>query len=139
VSIITAMPDEEIQAIRRVAARWTAAVEAGDIALLGQLMTDDIAVIHGDGRLVCGREAVVNDFARSLRDFFIQQTVGHEETVLAGEWAFDRANVHTTVSSRRGSDTKQFESRSVTILRRQEGVGWRVARVMGVIRADSKS
>ena len=137
-SIITAMPDEEIQAIRRLAARWTAAVEAGDIALLGQLMTDDIVVIHGGGRLVCGREAVVNDFARSLRDFSIQQRVEHEETVVASEWAFDRANVHTTVSSRRGSDTKQVESRSVTILRKQESSGWRVARVMGVIRADSK-
>ena len=129
----TNSPDEEIQEIRRVADRWTAAVEAGDIEPLGQLMTEDIVVIHGNGRVVCGREAVIRDFAHSLQDFSVQQSVEPEETIVAGEWAFDRAKVHTTISSRVSSDTKYFDSRSVTILRKQSGLGWRVARVIGVI------
>jgi uncharacterized protein (TIGR02246 family) len=126
-------PDEEIQEIRRVAVRWAAAVEAGDIELLGRLMTEDIVVIHGNGRLVCGKEAVMKDVARSFEDFSVQQRVESEETIVAGEWAFDRAKVHTTISSRKSCDTKQFDSRSVTILRKQSGLGWRVARVIGVI------
>jgi ketosteroid isomerase-like protein len=60
----------------------------------------------------------MNDFARSLQDFSIQQSVESEETIVAGEWAFDRAKVHTTISSRKGSDTKQIDSRSVTILKK---------------------
>ena len=96
-------------------------------------MTEDIVVIHGNGRLICGREAVMKDFARSLQDFSIQQRVESEETIVAGEWAFDRANVHTTISSRKGGDKRQFDSRSITILRKQSGLGWRVARVIGVI------
>jgi uncharacterized protein (TIGR02246 family) len=131
--MITSSPDEEIQEIRRLAIRWTAALEAADIELLGQLMTDDIVVIHGNGRLVCGREAVMNDTARSFEDFSVQQRVESEETVVAGEWAFDRARVHTTINSRKNRDTKQFDSRSVTILQKQSGLGWRVARVIGVI------
>ena len=126
-------PGEEIQEIRRVAVRWTAAVEVGDLEQLGELMTEDIVVIHGNGHLVCGREAVMSDFARSLQDFTIQQSVESEETIVAGEWAFDRAKVHTTISSRKGSDTKQVDSRSVTILKKQSGLGWLVARVVGVI------
>jgi uncharacterized protein (TIGR02246 family) len=129
----TTSPDEEVQEIRRAAVRWTAAVEAGDLERLGQLMTEDIVVIHGNGRLVCGKEAVMKDFARSLEDFSVQQKVESEETIVAGEWAFDRAKVHTTISSRKSSDTKQFDSRSVTILQKQSGLGWRVARVIGVI------
>jgi uncharacterized protein (TIGR02246 family) len=129
----TSSPDEEIQDIRRVANRWVAAVEAGELEQLGKFMTEDIVVIHGNGRLICGREAVMNDFARSLQDFSIQQRVESEETIVAGEWAFDRANVHTTISSRKGSDKRQFDSRSITILRKQGGLGWRVARVIGVI------
>jgi len=125
--------DGEIQEIRRAADCWTAAVEAGDVERLGQLMTEDVVVIHGNGRMVCGREAVMSDFARSFEDFSVQQTVESEETVVAGEWAFDRAKVHTTINSRRSSDTKQFESRSVTILKKQGGLGWCVARVIGVI------
>jgi uncharacterized protein (TIGR02246 family) len=131
--MITSSPDEEIQEIRRLAIRWTAALEAGDIERLGQLMTEDIVVIHGNGRLVSGKEAVMNDTARSLEDFSVQQRVESEETVLAGEWAFDRAKVHTTITSRKGCDTKQFDSRTITILRKQSGLGWRVARVIGVI------
>jgi uncharacterized protein (TIGR02246 family) len=129
----TNSPDEEVQEIRRVAARWTAAVEAGDIELLGRLMTEDIVVIHGNGRLVCGKEAVLSDFARSFEDFSVQQRAESEETIIAGEWAFDRAKVHTTISSRKSGDTKQFDSRSITILRKQSGLGWCVARVIGVI------
>jgi len=134
----TRSQDEEIQEIRRVAARWTAAVEAGDIQALGRLMTEDIVVIHGNGRMVCGKEAMMNDVARSLKDFSVRQTVESEETIVAGEWAFDRAKVHTVISSREGGETKQFDSRSVTILRKHSEVGWRVARVIGVIRASNK-
>jgi uncharacterized protein (TIGR02246 family) len=129
----TNSPDEEIQEIRRVAMRWTAAVEAAEIEQLGRLMTEDIVVIHGNGRLVCGKEAVMKDFARLLEDFSVQQRVESEETIVAGEWAFDLAKVHTTISSRQSSDAKQFDSRSVTILRKQSGLGWCVARVIGVI------
>ena len=129
---------EEIQEIRRIAARWTAAVEAGDVELLGRMMTEDIVVIHGNGRLVCGRDAVIDDLARSLEEFSVQQTVESEETIVAGEWAFDRAKVHTTISSRKSHDTRQFDSRTVTILRKQSAAGWRVARVIGVIKTSSE-
>jgi uncharacterized protein (TIGR02246 family) len=134
----TRSQDEEIQKIRRVEARWTAAVEAGDIQALGRLMTEDIVVIHGNGRMVCGKEAMMNDMARSLEDFSVRQTVESEETIVAGEWAFDRAKVHTVISSREGGETKQFDSKTVTILRKHSEVGWRVARVIGVIRASNK-
>ena len=129
----TSSPDEEIQEIRRVAVRWTAAVEAGDLEVLAGLMTDDIVVIHGNGRQLCGKEAVLNDFARSLEAFSVQQKVDSEETLVAGEWAFDRAKVHTTLSPRQGGETKQFDSRTITILRKHGSLGWRVARVIGVI------
>jgi uncharacterized protein (TIGR02246 family) len=127
------LSDEDVREIRAIAYRWTAAVEAGDIEQLAQLMTDDIVVIHGNGRLVCGRTAVIKDIAHSLHDFSVRQTVEWEETIVAGEWAFDRATVHTVISPRRGGDTKEFDSRSVTILRRHTDRGWCVARVIGVL------
>ena len=125
--------DGEVPDIRQVATRWTAAVEAGDIEQLGQLMTDDIVVIHGNGRVLTGKKAVMEDFAHSLQDFSVKQTVKPEETIVAGEWAFDRAQVYTTISSRKGGDTKQFNSKTITILRKESGLGWCVARAIGVI------
>ena len=134
----TSPPDEEIQEIRRVEIGWTAAVEAGDIEALGRLMTEDIIIIHGNGRMVCGRETVMKDFARSFEDYSVQQSVESEETIVAGEWAFDRAKVHTIISSRKSQDTRQFDSRTVTILRKQSGAEWRVARAIGVIKTSSE-
>jgi uncharacterized protein (TIGR02246 family) len=126
--------DAEIGEIRQVATRWTTAVEAGDIEQLGRLMTDDIVVVHGNGRVLTGKEAVMEDFAHSLQDFLIKQTVEPEETIVAGEWAFDRATVHTAISSRKhGGETRQFNSKTITILRKERGLGWCVARAIGVI------
>jgi ketosteroid isomerase-like protein len=82
--MITSSPDEEVQEIHRVAVGWRAAVEAGDIGALGRPMTEDIVVIHGNGRLACGKEAVMSDFARSLRDFSVQQRVETGQHVVVG-------------------------------------------------------
>jgi len=136
--VVASSQDEDIEAIRQAAVRWTAAVEARDLELLGRLMTEDIVVIHGNGRMVCGKEAVMNDFARSFEDYSVQQSVESEETIVAGEWAFDRAKVHTIISSRKSQDTRQFDSRTVTILRKQSGAEWRVARAIGVIKTSSE-
>ena len=126
--------DAEVQGIRQVATRWTAAVKAGDIEQLGQLMTDDIVVIHGNGRVLTGKKAVIDDLTHSLQDFSVKQTVEPQETIVAGEWAFDRSNIHTAISARkRGGDTKQFDSKTVTILRKENRLGWCVARAIGVI------
>jgi uncharacterized protein (TIGR02246 family) len=126
--------DAELQDIRQVATRWAAAVEAGDIEQLEQLMTDDIVVIHGNGRVLTGKKAVMEDFLHSLQKFSVKQTVEPEETIVAGEWAFDRAKVHTAITSRNsGGDTSQFNSKTITILRRESGLGWCVARAIGVI------
>ena len=76
--------NEEAEEIRRLAIRWTAAVEAGDVELLGQMMTEDIVVIHGNGRLLSGKQAVMDDFARAFEVFSVQQTVEPEETIVAG-------------------------------------------------------
>jgi uncharacterized protein (TIGR02246 family) len=127
------LPNDETAEVRALAIRWTDAVREGDVEQLGRLMADDIVVIHGNGRQICGREAVMKDLARSFEDFSVQQTVESEETIVAGEWAFDRATVHTTISSRKSGDTQKFDSRSVTLLRKQSGRVWCVARVIGVI------
>jgi uncharacterized protein (TIGR02246 family) len=122
-----------MEEIRQVALRWTTAVEAGNVEQLGRLMTDDIIVIHGNGRIVSGREAVKADFVRSFQSFCLKQSVESEEIVIAGDWAFDRARVHTTISPLKGGDTKEVDSRTLTILRKEGSRGWCVARSIGVI------
>ena len=127
------LPNDEVSAIRAVAAQWTGAIESADVERLRKLMTEDIVVIHGNGRMLCGREAVVGDIENSLRALSVRQRAKSEETIVAGDWAFDRATVHTTISSRADGETMEFDSRTLTVLRKQNDRQWRVARVIGVV------
>jgi uncharacterized protein (TIGR02246 family) len=122
----------EAAKIRQVSQRWTEAMGQADVEQLRQLMTDDVVVVHANGQTLVGRDAVAGHLARSFADFRIQQRVHSEETVIANEWAFERARVHTTMSPRQGGAARDFLSVTLTILR-NDGFGWRVARTIGVI------
>ena len=122
----------EAAKIRQVSQRWTEAMGQADVEQLRQLMTDDVVVVHANGQTLGGRDAVAEHLARSFADFRIQQRVHSEETVIANEWAFERARVHTTMSPRQGGAARDFLSVTLTILR-NDGFGWRVARTIGVI------
>ena len=90
--------DQNVKLIHETAVRWSTTVANADIAALGELMTDDIVVIHGNGRMLEGKEAVTADLVRGLADVRIEQSVSSEETVVTGEWAFDRASVQTIIT-----------------------------------------
>jgi uncharacterized protein (TIGR02246 family) len=125
----------EVSKIRHVSQRWTEAVALADVEQLRQLMTEDVVVVHGNGQTVGGREAVATHLARSFVDYRIRQRVEAEETVVANDWAFERARVHTTMTPRRGGASREFHSLTLTILR-NDGHGWRVARTIGVVKED---
>jgi uncharacterized protein (TIGR02246 family) len=125
----------EAAKIRQVSLRWTEAMGRADVEQLRQLMTDDVVVVHANGKTLAGRDAVSAHLARSFADFRIHQRVHAEETIVASGWAFERARVHTTVTPRHGGASRDFLSVTVTILR-NDGLGWLVARTIGVIERD---
>jgi uncharacterized protein (TIGR02246 family) len=123
----------ELDAVRQVAVRWTRPVAASDLEQLGRLMADDIIVVHSNGRSLAGRDAVLKDFASSFERYQVNQDVVSEETIVTGDWAFDRARVRTSISQRAGREFKEVLSRTVTLLRREPVRGWCVARAIGVV------
>jgi uncharacterized protein (TIGR02246 family) len=125
----------EAAKIRQVSLRWTEAMRRADVEQLRQLMTEDVVVVHANGQTLAGRDAVAAHLARSLADFHIHQRVHSEETIVTNEWAFERSRVHTTMSPRHGGASRDFLSVTLTILR-NDGLGWRVARTIGVIEQD---
>lgn len=59
--------DSDISMITALREAWLAAVKVGDAETLAGMLTDDVVVVHGDGRCVCGKEAVRADFLRRLQ------------------------------------------------------------------------
>ncbi|HXX62355.1 MAG TPA: nuclear transport factor 2 family protein [Bacteroidota bacterium] len=125
-------PNSDAEQICLVADRWLQAVAAGDKDQLRKLMTEDIVVIHGDGRVASGRERVLADFAIAFETITVRQTLERQELVIAGDWAFDRSTVVTIVSMKAHGEEKEYRSQTITILRK-DLPGWRVARSMGIV------
>lgn len=127
------MPNDEVQRIHDLVSRWMAALAVGDLAGLAGMMTDDVVVIHGDGRVLSGKGAVIGELAGTLARFRVEQVSESEETIVAGEWAFDRARVRTRVTARDDGRVSNGASRTLTVLRREAGGAWLVARAIGVL------
>jgi uncharacterized protein (TIGR02246 family) len=124
-----------IDDIQALMAAWLRAVRDRDVEALGEMVTDDVLVIHPNGRSTAGRDALKADYARFFATHTAEQTVTSEETIISGNWAFDRATMHTTMTPVGGGDTREVDSRTLTILHRDESERWRVARVIAVIAA----
>ena len=124
----------EIEEIEKVKAAWIAAMRAGDVGRLLDMVTDDVVAMHPNGKTTQGKQELADDFRRFFAKFRLDQTAISEETVVAGEWAFDRARVWTKVTPIAGGELSQVNSEAIVILRRNADGFWKVARSIAVIR-----
>jgi ketosteroid isomerase-like protein len=70
-------PQQETSGVvSRIAALWQAwpdAVRASDAERLATMVSEDVVVVHCDGRCVRGREELKQDFVRGFEAFSIEQ------------------------------------------------------------------
>ena len=123
----------EAEEIEKVKAAWLAAVEAGDVDGLMSLATDDVVAMHPSGKTTHGKEQLADDFRQFFAKFRMEQTVTCEESIVAGEWAFDRSRVITKLLPLGGGEPSEIRSRAVVILRRSADGSWKVARTIAVL------
>ena len=119
-----------IAAVRQT---WLDAVRAGDAARLAALVTDDVVVVHGNGRCVCGQEALIADFRKGFEAFAIAQQVSNSQIVVRGAWTVEISDVDTRLIPHGGGRTSEVHSTSVVALKRQTDGSWKVGRVLGVM------
>jgi ketosteroid isomerase-like protein len=126
------MTQEAVPQVLAVQRDWLAAVRAKNIDAIVQSVTQDIVVIHPNGKTVRGVEELRADFQRFFGQFELEQSAVVEETVISGEWAFDISKISSTLWPVNGGDPKRLDSKVLTLLR-QQGSEWRVGRVMSVL------
>jgi ketosteroid isomerase-like protein len=112
---------------------WLESVSSGDVERLVSMVTDDIIVVHGNGRCVCGKDEVKTDFLKGFSAFSVDQNVSAAEVTARGKWAFEISEVETRLTSRIDAATKEFHSTTLVVLRRQSDGSWKVARVLGLV------
>ena len=130
------MPESRDAVASVVAVRdaWLAALRSRDVDRLMELITDDIVVMHPNGRTDIGKAVVRADFERFFKQFTVDQKAVSDETVVSSDWAFDRGRVQTTLVPVGGGKPVQIDSEVVTILRREADGAWKVARTIAVLR-----
>ena len=120
-----------IAAVRQA---WLDAVRAADAGRLAAMVTDDVVVVHGNGRCVCGREELREDFLKGFEAYSIEQNVSNPEVVVRGGWAFEISEVESRLTPRRGGEATQVRSTTVVALSQQPDGSWKVGRVLGLVR-----
>lgn len=117
----------EEQAIRSLHTRWIDAVNAGDLACLLDLMTDDV-VFLSPGRAPFARDGFTDGFTSGHRDFLIRCTSELENVVAASDVAYTVCRDALRVTPRTGGDTVELAGHRLTVYRRQPDGRWLLAR-----------
>jgi uncharacterized protein (TIGR02246 family) len=128
--------DDVASAIAVVRQAWLDAVRERDVERLGALVTDDVVVVHGNGRCLCGKEELKADFRKGFEAFSVEQSVSSSEVVVRGRWAFEISEVESRLTHRSGEST-HVHSTTVVALNQESNGSWKVARVLGLVHAPT--
>jgi len=74
--------DSAVTSITALRQAWLRAVRSSDVERLASLVTDDVVVVHGNGRCVHGRDELKTDFQKGFEAFSIEQNVSSAEVVV---------------------------------------------------------
>jgi uncharacterized protein (TIGR02246 family) len=113
--------------IHDVHSRWIDAVNAGDLARLLTLMTDDVVFLN-PGQAPFGRDGFSLAFSAAHQQAVVRCISELEEVVVVGEVAYTRSQDALSVTRRGGGEATQLAGYRITIYRRQPDGCWLLAR-----------
>ena len=109
-------PILEIASVREA---WLAAVRDSDADRLASMVTDDVVVVHGDCRCIHGRDNFKSDFLKAFEVFRISQKVINPEVIRRGDWAFEIAEIESTLTPVLGGEPRHLITTAMVALRKQ--------------------
>jgi uncharacterized protein (TIGR02246 family) len=115
------------QAIREVHTSWIHAVNAGDLARLLTLMTDDVVFLN-PGQMPFGRDGFPVGFSAAHQQSRILCLSELENVVIVGEVAYTLCRDSLSVTPRAGGEATQLAGHRITIYRKQSDGRWLLAR-----------
>lgn len=113
--------------IHEVHSTWIDAVNAGDLARLHNLMSDDVVFVN-PGQAPFGRVVFAANFSAAHQQLRIRCISELEEVVVVGEVAYTRSRDALTVIPREGGEATQFAGHRITVYRKHPASGWLLAR-----------
>jgi uncharacterized protein (TIGR02246 family) len=118
-------PDE--REVRELHSIWIDAVNAGDLARLLTLMTDDVVFLN-PGRAPLDREGFSANFPAAHERARISCVSELEEVVTVGAVAYTRSRDSLSVIPRDGGEAIELAGHRITVYRKQPDGRWLLAR-----------
>lgn len=116
----------EEQNIRQVHSTWIRAVNAGDVARLLTLMTDDV-VFLSPGQAPTGREAFPAGFSTAHQKFQVHCVSEVERVAVVGDVAYTTCRDSLSITPRGAGETTELAGHRMTIYRKQPDGRWLLA------------
>ncbi len=115
-------------AIRGLIGKFHDAFEAGDVDSMMAVYTADALVVPPGGAVQVGSAAIRASFQQAFAQYTFASEHAIEEVEVLGDWGFVRWTSHNTATPKDGGDPTPMTSRGISIARRQEDGGWKIAR-----------
>ena len=120
----------DLAAIAAFNQRYLQAINDGDIDTLSRLTAEDHIMLAPNRPPLAGKQA--NDAAnrRAFEQFNIDETWTPQETVVAGDWAYQRGTYTVVAAPKSGGPSRTSTGNFLRIYRRQPDGSWRMIRDM---------
>jgi uncharacterized protein (TIGR02246 family) len=119
--------ESDERAIREALKDRIEAVNAGNLARLLRLMTDDVVFLN-PGRDPFGRDGFPGGFSAAHQQYWIRCKSDLEEVVVAGEVAYTLCRDSLSLKARSGGEATELAGHRITIYRKQPDARWLLAR-----------
>lgn len=131
-AVMRSHPDSaaDLAAIATFNQRYLQAINDGDIAALSALTTEDHIMLAPNRLPLIGKEANDNANRRAFEQFDIDETWTPKETVVAGDWAWQRGTYKVIATPKSGGESHTSTGNFLRIYRRQQEGSWRMIRDM---------
>ena len=120
----------DLAAIAAFNERYLQAINDGDIDALSDLTTDDHVMLAPNRSPLIGKQANDNANRRAFEQFDIDETWTPEETVVAGDWAWQRGAYTVVATPKSGGASRTSTGNFLRIYQRQRDGSWRMIRDM---------
>lgn len=123
------LPDRDLQEVRATVAGLVRADNQEDLEEVLDRYAADVVLVPPGGETLRGLEEVRAHYAALFRDFDLEVGFRSTETVVLGDWAFDRGITEGAVTPA-GGEPQPVRDHYLALLRRTEEGGWRIARLI---------
>lgn len=110
--------------------QYLKAINDGDLAALASLTTEDHIMIAPGRPPLVGKQANIAAMERGFAQFDIDETWTPVETVIAGNWAYQRGTFTVIATPKAGGPGRNTSGHFLRIYRRQPDGSWRMTRDM---------